>query len=289
MPADAATASAESKLYHGRIDDDAVAAFALATNTHNDLYQRGEAVPPLFTAAVLRESNWGEQRAGHYRVRKLVRKARGSVHGEHDVYFRGPVKTGMALQWKFTLPYSARQTRGGVVVAQRIVLADSAGSPVVEHLWSNFYIGGTIQAEVGPSLPSHTFPEEARTRPVGSGTVRVDRDQAFRYAGVSGDHAGHAMDDEIARREGHPGKILQGMCTFSLASGVLVDLAAGGDPGRLRRLACRFSAPAFPLQDLTVHLYDAGLTQDGGRSLAFEATQENRTVIKHGRLELLPD
>jgi acyl dehydratase len=289
MNADAAPVGAESKLYHGRVDEDAVAAFALATNNHSDLYQRGEAVPPLFTAAVLRESNWGEQRAGHYRVRKLVRKAHGSVHGEHDIYFRGPVKPGMALQWRFTLPYSARQTRGGVVVAQRIVLTDSAGSPVVEHLWSNFYIGGILQAEIGPPLPTHTFPEEARSRPAGSGTVQVDRDQAFRYAGVSGDHAGHAMDDEIARREGHPSKILQGMCTLGLSSGVLVDLAAGGDPARLQRLACRFSAPAFPLQDLTVHLYDAGVTDEGGRAFVFEATQKDRTVIKHGRLELLPD
>jgi acyl dehydratase len=289
MDADEAAPSAESKLYHGRIDEDAVAAFALATNDHNHLYQQGAAVPPLFTAAVLRESNWGEQRAGHYRVRKLIRRARGSVHGEHDIYYHGPVKTDMPLQWKFTLPYSARQTRGGVLVAQRIVMCDGAGAPVVEHLWSTFYIGGTIAREVGPPLPGHRFPEEARAHPLGRGTVHVDRDQAFRYAGISGDHAGHAMDDEIAHREGYPSKILQGMCTFGLSSGVLVDLAAGGDPARLRRLACRFSAPAFPLQDLTVHLYDCGRTQEGGRALVFEATQQDRTVIKHGRLELLPD
>jgi acyl dehydratase len=289
MNTDRATAGAESKLYHGRIDEDAVAAFALATNDPRDLYQSGAAVPPLFTAAVLRESNWGEQRAGHSRVRSLIRRAHGSVHGEHDVHFRGPVKTGMALQWKFTLPYSARQTRGGVLVAQRILLSDSTGTPVVEHLWSTFYIGGTIAADVGPALPSHTFPEEARSRPIGQASVHVDRDQAFRYAGISGDHAGHAMDDEIARREGYPSKILQGMCTFGLCSGLLVDLAAGGDPGQLRRLACRFSAPAFPLQDLTVHLYDAGRTHDGGRALVFEASQKDRTVIKHGRVELLPD
>ncbi len=289
MEADPALPGAESKLYRGRIDRDAVAAFALATNDHNDRYQMGEAVPPLFTAAVLREANWGEQRADHSQVRKLIRHARGSVHGEHDVYFWAPVQPDMSLQWKFTLPYGVRQTRGGVLVVQRFVLCDSAGSPVVEHLWSTFHIGGTIAAEMGPPLPNHTFPEEARTRPVGSGTVHVDRDQAYRYAGISGDHAGHAMDDEIARREGYPSKILQGMCTFGLSSGVLVDLAADGDPACFRRLACRFAAPTFPLQDLTVNLYDNGFTEEGGRALVFEATQQDRTVLKHGRVELLPD
>ena len=99
--------------------------------------------------------------------------------------------------------------------------------------------GGTIDADLGGSIADHTFSEEARTRPVGSRTVRVDRDQAFRYAGVSADHAGHALDDETARQEGYPSKILQGMCTFGLCSGAVVDEGAGRNAGRLRRLAGR--------------------------------------------------
>jgi acyl dehydratase len=194
----------------------------------------------------------------------------------------------MALQWSAEF-YGAKQTRGGVLSAHRFLVSDGDGAPLVEHYWSNFHIGGRIDADLGSPLPEHTFPVAARGRPAGSQTLTVDRDQAFRYAGVSGDHAGHALDDEIARREGYPSKILQGMCTFGMCSGAVVNVAADGDPDRLRRLAGRFSAPAFPRQELVVELYDAGRTEEGGRALAFEARQGEVIVIKHGRVELLPD
>jgi acyl dehydratase len=275
-----------SDYYDGRVDEGAAAAFALATNDRNDLYARGDAVPPSFTATLILPASWEAQRLGI--GHNSVRGARGSVHGEHDVYFWGTVEPGMALRWRATTQ-GARQTSGGVVVTQRIMVTDTGGAPLVEHLWSNFYMGGTIETDLGDPLVDHSFPEDARLRPVGNRTVTVDRDQAFRYAGVSGDHAPHAMDDERARLEGYPGKILQGMCTFGLCSGAAVDHGAGGDQSRLRRLAGRFSAPARPGRDLIVKFFDAGRTAEGGRALAFEASQDGVTVIKHGRAEFLSD
>jgi acyl dehydratase len=173
-------------------------------------------------------------------------------------------------------------------LTQRVLITDTEGSPLVEHLWSNFHIGGTIGTDLGVELPEHSFPEGARTRPAGTRTIALARDQGFRYAGVSGDRIGHSLDDETARSEGFPGKILQGMCTFGICSGALVDLGAGGDVSRLRRVAGRFSAPAFPRKDLVIETYEAGTTAEGLRALAFEAVQDGVTVIKHGRAEFTP-
>jgi hypothetical protein len=66
-----------------------------------------------------------------------------------------------------------------------------------------------------------------------------------------------------------------------------VDRAAGGDPRRIRRLACRFSRPTFPGRELEIRLYEIG-EADGGRrrAFAFEAHQDERTVIRHGRVEV---
>ncbi len=274
-----------TEYYEGRVDADAALAFASATNDRNDLYLRGEAVPPLSTVALILPANWEAQRraAGL----ESIRGARGSVHGEQDVFYWGAVRPGMALRWRAATS-GARQTNGGVVVTQSILISDAQGTPLVQHLWSNFHIGATIDAEFGEIGPDHTFPEQARAHLVGSRTVTVDRDQAFRYAGASGDRVGHSIDDDIARSEGYPSKILQGMCTFGLCSGAVVDLGAGGDTSRLRRLAGRFSSPAFPGRDLVVHVYDAGRTAEGSQALAFEATQEGATVIKHGRAEFSP-
>jgi acyl dehydratase len=272
--------------YRGRVDEDAAIAFALATNDRNDLYLRGVAVPPLFTAALILPAQWEAARAAVGSA--SIAGARGSVHGEHDVYFWGPVRPGMALQWDANV-HGVKQTRGGVVVILRILVSDMDGAPLVEHLWSNFHIEGTIESDVGSGLADHYFPEDARARRVGSQTIAVDRDQAFRYAGVSSDHVGHAMDDEIAHEQGYPSKILQGMCTFAICSSAVVGVGTGGDPRRLRRLAGRFSAPAFPRRDLEVEVYDAGDADGGGRALAFEAIQDGVTVIKHGRAELMPN
>ncbi|HET6965888.1 MAG TPA: MaoC/PaaZ C-terminal domain-containing protein [Acidimicrobiales bacterium] len=272
-----------STVFAGRVDEDAAAAFALATNDANPRYQDGRAVPPLYTGAMILEAQVEAQISGigHDDVTGWTI----GVHGQHDVRFHQPVRPGAHLRyWGHT--YSARQTKGGVLVAQLISVTDLDGQLLVEHLWSNFFAGGSIATEYGPPLPDHSFAERFRDRLVGTRAVPVHRDQAYRYAGVSGDHVGHAMDDEIARSEGFAGKILQGMCTFGLASGALVDMTADGDPDRIARLAVRFAAPARPSADIVVRVYAADRTESGARAYAFEAEQDGVFVLKHGRVEL---
>ncbi len=271
--------------YEGRVDEDAVYAFAQATNDRNPRYADGRAVPPLFTATMVLEAQAVSEHSGARAA--AVTGATNGVHGQQDVYFHKVIHPGMDLRWSAS-EYSGHQTKGGVLVAQQIVVTDSEGVPLVEHLWSSYLIGGVIDEDFGPPLADHAFPDDARSRPVDERVVTVDRDQAFRYAGVSGDHAGHAVDDVVAWAEGRPGKILQGMCTFGLASGAVVDMAAEGDPTRLSRLAVRFSAPAYPGKDIHVRLYDAGPTASGGRAYAFEGIQEGIALLKHGQVELLP-
>ncbi len=45
---------------------------------------------------------------------------------------------------------------------------------------------------------------------------------------------------------GLPGIILQGTCTLALAARELVNREAGGDPGRLQTLSCRFTGMVRP-------------------------------------------
>jgi acyl dehydratase len=270
----------------GRVDEDAVYAYALAVNDRNDLYLQGVAVPPLFTATLILPAL---QEAFHRIVGAgILRDDRGGPHGEHDVHFHDAVRPGMHLEWESSF-HSVKQTSSGVLTVVRILVADPDGAPLVEHFWSNYHIGASIDADLGTAPPDHTFPEPARTERLGTRTVAIDRDQAFRYAGVSNDRAPHALDEEMARAEGYATKILQGMCTFGLVAGAVVDGAAGGDPRRLLRLACRFAGPVFPRRDLDVNLYRAGVDAEGRPEVAFEAVQGATTVVKHGRAGLVPD
>jgi MaoC like domain len=275
---------------HGRVDPDHAKAFAWATNDPNEACTSGQAVPPLFTVSLVLPAYTEAQRLSA--DPGAITGVRGGLAAGHDLYLINPLSPGMAVQWQATT-YSVKQTSAGVLVTQRVAVSDVEGTLLVEHFWSSLRIGGTIDgavgADLGPELHEHLFPEEARERLVGTYTVDVSGDQAFRYAGVSNDHTAHSLDDEAARREGLPGKIVQGMCTLSMCTGGIVKIAAGGDPRQLRRLAARFSSPVFPYHPLIVEIFDAGRTHDGGRVLAFEATQRGAMVIKHGRAELRPD
>ena len=56
---------------------------------------------------------------------------------------------------------------------------------------------------MGLPLPDHTFPDPARTRPFGARAITIDRDQTFRYAGVSGDPELRALypEDDLGPAE----------------------------------------------------------------------------------------
>jgi acyl dehydratase len=271
--------------YEGRVDADAAMAYALATNDPNAACVEGRSVPPVYTVSLILpgyiEANQKSVDPG------AIANVRGGVHGSHDLYVHRPVPPGQKCRWTVET-YSATQTGAGVGVAQKIAITDLDGAPLVDHYWTTMYIGGQIPADLGPAPADHTFPPEAHQHPLGSHTFQVAGDQTFRYAGASTDHANIHIDDEAAQRAGFPSKFLQGLCTFAMCSGAVVKLAADGDPDAVARLAGRFSSPVFPRNELTVDVFDAGTTPEGGRAIAFEATSAGATVLRHGRAELRP-
>jgi acyl dehydratase len=115
--------------------------------------------------------------------------------------------------------------------------------------------------------------------------LKVDVDQALRYASASGDANPIHTDDAAAKAVGLPGVILHGMCTMALCGRAVVDELAGGDPTRLRRLAVRFYRPVFPGAELVTTVFDSG--SDGERRiLAFEASSGGKVVVRDGRAEI---
>ncbi len=178
------------------------------------------------------------------------------------------------------------QTPAGALVAIRFGVTDPDGRPLVDHYWTTMRINGRIDEDLGPRLAPHSFPDEARDRPLGSYVYDIPFDQSFRYAGASHDHAPMHINDHHAQRMGFPAKFLQGLCTFSICSGAVVQIASGGDPDRLRRLACRFASPVYPRNEVEVQVFDAGHTEAGNRVAVFEASSAGATVIKHGWAEL---
>ena len=267
----------------GYIDPDAVVAFALATNDPNPACHAGSVVSPLFTVSLLLGS-FAPADAASVEPGAIV-GGQGMVHAGHDVVFHSTVRPGMAVRWT-SETHSVRQTSIGVLLTRRFLITSPSGAPLVEHLWGTMIRGATTSAAGGAALAEHPGPEGIELRPLARERFELARDQTYRYAGVTGDRAPHALDDEAARREGFPSKILQGTLSLAMAASAAVRWAADGDPTRLRRLAVRFSAPVLAKRELEIDLAEAGPIPGGrGRAVVFEGHQGEAVCLRRGWAE----
>jgi acyl dehydratase len=246
--------------FDARLDDDVLAQYA-----------------PLAVVTRL----WDAQEAARAALvpADVQRGAAGGVHGEHDVVLRRPIAAGEPLRiWVDR--YGTRPAGRNALVTLRYTVVDAHDDVVAEQWWTTVYLGTTCDT-AGQPAPDHAFADRARGHPIGTYTVEVDADMPRRYAEVSGDWSAHHFDVAAARRSGFDRPFLHGLCTMALCARGVVELATGGDPDRVRRVAVRFASPTFLDEQLAVALYDAGHD-----AIAFEAQCAGATVITHGRAEL---
>lgn len=76
-----------------------------------------------------------------------------------------------------------------------------------------------------------------------AGSEKVDKYRPIYYAGASGDYNPIHIDPEFGKMVGLGGAILQGLCTLAFAAKTVTDWA--GDPGKMKKIKCRFSAPVM--------------------------------------------
>jgi acyl dehydratase len=263
--------------FAGCLDVDFVQRYAAATRDPSAVVQAGTAVPPVAVVTQI----WDAQNAGRDAAvpAKLREQMKGGVHGEHDVVLHRPIVPGEPLR-VWVEGQGARPAGRNSLVTLRYTMLDGDDALVAEQWWTTVFLGVTCDP-TGEPAPEHAFPETARERPIGTYTVDVDLDMARRYAEVSGDWSAHHFDLDAARVSGFDRLFLHGLCTMALCAQGVVELAAGGDPERVRRVAVRFATPTFLGERLDVRLYDAG-----SPGVAFEADSAGATVVTHGRAEL---
>lgn len=78
----------------------------------------------------------------------------------------------------------------------------------------------------------------------------VDKYRAIYYAGASGDFNPIHIDAEFGKMVGLGGAILQGLCTLGFTADAITTWVS--DPGRLKKLKCRFASPVRMGDTLTI-------------------------------------
>src|SRR3954447_1728205 len=263
------------------IDPDRAKAYAAATNDPNPKYADGTYAPPVFGVV----PTWG---AMGLAVADVVPgdALMMIVHGEQDMHFHQPLVPGTKLTTSATA-HSVRVGGSGTRYTIEVNSKDDTGAPVLTEYVTMFIRGMSDGESGGPDKPTHEHDLASATK-IGTFTVHVDDDQTYRYKEASGDNMPIHVDDAFAKQVGLPGIIAHGLCTMAMCSQAVVQLAADGDPGRIKRLAVRFATNVFPGSDVETTVYALAPDEAGNMTYGFEATSNGATVIKNGLAEVAP-
>ncbi len=208
------------------------------------------------------------------------------LHGEQDFRFYRPIVPGDQLVSRAKV-IGIHGKASGVVVTTVAQTRDQAGELVNEQYFAGFFRRGRWSRADGQPAGKHAFDDGLRSRAADAQVTQgFDEDQTFRYADASGDPMPIHTDEEFARQMGLPGIIIHGLCTMAFTSRAMIGHACPQDPALLKRLAVRFTAPAYPGSTITTSIWKTG-TADGRDRYAFEtATDGGKFVIKDGLAEV---
>jgi acyl dehydratase len=256
------------------VTEAAIRSYAEATNDTAPAALAGRVAPPVFAVipvwkAIALASRAVASDEARHRV----------VHYEQDIVLHRPLEAGLALVSQAT-PVALLPRPNGTSLVIRVESRDESGNLVAVHYVTEFFRGIEAAEGVGERAPDHRL--ETEGAPLAEIAYPVADDQTTRYAKASGDDFAIHLDDDFARSVGLPGRIVHGLCAMAFAGRAVLETAGVADPGAVRRLAVRFSAPLFPGDTLTTRIWRLGEGVFG-----FDARgRDGVAVIKDGRAEL---
>ncbi|MCK1312895.1 MaoC/PaaZ C-terminal domain-containing protein [Bradyrhizobium sp. 23] len=202
------------------------------------------------------------------------------VDAERDIRFHKPMPVAANVSAEACVRgvYDKGKDKGAII-QNEVVVRDRAGDKIATIVSSTFARG-----DGGFDGPSAGMPEPhqvPRRTPDRSVEIPTRPDSALIYR-LSGDRNPLHTDPEFARLAGFPRPILHGMCTYGLTCRAVLQTYADYDPSAFHRHRARFSAPVFPGETVTIHLWKEG------NSISFEAQVRERqvTVARNGQAVL---
>jgi acyl dehydratase len=259
------------------VTEEAILAYARATNDEPGAAAAGRTAPPVFAIVpVWRPLQEAARSIAPEEARPFV------VHGDQDILISAPIEPGMTLQSR-AAAVGVHVKESGTTVVLKTETRDDAGRLLNEQYVTEFYRGVTGGGGGGAEAPDHRMPEElAEASPEKEIAYPVDADQTIRYAAASADDNAFHLDDEVARAAGLPGIIVHGLCLMAFAGRAVLESQGERDPASVRRLAVRFSRPLQPGDTLTTRIRGSS-----GGGFPFDAVDAaGNVVLKDGLLEL---
>jgi acyl dehydratase len=221
------------------------------------------------------------------------------LHVSHEIAWHRPIRPGDTLRTTGRIE-TLEQRSAGLLAVFALVTTDADGEPVVESRQGVLYRGSTLDdaaggssrppvAAAGPAAerpgadvrrPSDPEAQSTPTEPTDDvGAFRVEEADAVVYSECSGIWNPIHTDPRAARLAGLPRPVLHGTATLARVVSALVEARLEGDPTRVARLGCRFTAPIYPGDRATVAATDPRSPSGGGQSLTFTVRKDDGTAI----------
>ncbi len=196
------------------------------------------------------------------------------MHGEQGINLLRPIPDEGTLLTTATIEAIYDKGSGAVIIV-KTVSTDAKETPLFEGTFTFFARGqGGFGGDRGPSVPPMEYPERDPDFRTDMPTLNM---QALIYR-LSGDLNPLHADPNFAKIAGFDRPILHGLCTYGHAGRAVLNRACGGDPGRFRSFAVRFSAAAFPGDTLITE----GWKTEKGKYLVRCKTQTGDVVLTNG-------
>lgn len=201
------------------------------------------------------------------------------VDADRDITFHQPLPVAATVTADSRWLGAWDKGDKGAILLRETTVQDAAGA----RLWT---LRGTTFARGdgnfgGPTTGQPSRPGAPDRAPDRSIDIATRPGQALLYR-LSGDRNPLHSDPDFAAKAGFSAPILHGMCTYGITCRAVLATYADWDPAAIRRHACRFSAPVYQGEMVTVDLWR------DGTDLRFEARIKERgvTCVTHGLTEL---
>jgi hypothetical protein len=177
--------------------------------------------------------------------------------------------------------------RAGTHVVIRFDAADAGGNPLfTEHIGA--MMRGVQCADGGKGIeliPAVPHPPEA-AEALWESIIPIDPLAPFIYDGCTNIHFPIHTSVNFAHQVGLPGIIHQGTATLALAVHNILNREAGGDPGRLVSVYCRFAGMVIPGSSIRVRLTDRHKGPDATDLFFSVLNADEKGAIRDGHIRL---
>ena len=170
--------------------------------------------------------------------------------------------------------------KGALVYSQRALIDRDSGERIATVTQTTFCrgdggFGGPAREAPAPHPVPARAPDLVCDRPT--------RPEAALIYRLSGDPNPLHADPAVAQAAGFPRPILHGLASFGIACHGILKCLCDHDPGRLKAISARYSAPVFPGETIRTEMWRDGAIV----SVRARVVERDAIALNNGRCELV--